>query len=251
MAVILAVSAAGQCHYSWQDIPRAGGLQVFPEAINNLGWVTGFASNGGDHHRTFIWRPDTGQSVLLPLPPGVIGMTGYDISDLGHVAGSMEVSGTGQGRVPFLWDGQQVQTIEMPPGSRFGYAYAINNHDEVVGQFEAPDGVHAFLWQMGVFTNIGTVIPVTSMARDINELGDIVGEGVYPGGRSHAFSIVAGKFQWLPEPNTFTQTFSRSLNNNGLVVGSGRNASNQWRALVWSAGTVEVFEPPPNRLWSG
>jgi hypothetical protein len=40
MAVILAVSAAGQCHYTWQQLPSASGLAVHGQAINNLGWVT-------------------------------------------------------------------------------------------------------------------------------------------------------------------------------------------------------------------
>jgi probable HAF family extracellular repeat protein len=228
------------------------GFQLYPRAINNLGWVTGFAFNGGDHHRTFVWRPDTGQSVLLPLPSGVIGMEGHDINDLGHVVGSMEVPGTGLGRVPFIWDGQQTHAIAMPAGAINGYAYAVNNSDEVVGEFDAGTGAHAFHWRDGIFTDIGALIPVSSKARDINELGEIVGEGIYPGYFPRAFRISGGAFEWLPEPPGFVQTFATSLNNNGLIVGAARITSfGAWRGLIWSSGSVEVLEPPPGRLWSG
>jgi probable HAF family extracellular repeat protein len=197
LVVLLSIraSAGEPCHYTWQELPRVGGLGVYAQAINNLGWVTGFATSGGDHDRTFIWRPDTGQSVLIPFPPGVNGMTGHDINDLGHVVGTMEVPGTGLGRVPFLWDGQQTHAIQMPPGAINGVAYAVNNNDEVVGEFDSGPQAHAFHWADGVFSDIGAMIPVTSKARDINELGEIIGDGIYPGGIYHAFRIVDGTFE--------------------------------------------------------
>src|SRR5437867_98263 len=67
--VFAPAGATEPCYYPWIQLPSAGGLAVHGQAINDLGWVTGFASNGGDNDRSFIWRPDTGTSVLIPLPP--------------------------------------------------------------------------------------------------------------------------------------------------------------------------------------
>jgi hypothetical protein len=175
-------------------------------------------------------------------------MTGEDINDVGHVVGTMEVPGTGLGRVPFIWDGQVTHWIELPLGAQNGVAYAINNRDEVVGEFDAGPDVRAFHWQAGFFSDIGGMFSVTSRARDINELGDIVGDVTYPGFWPHAFRISGGVLEWLSEPSGLAVSFGTGLNNNGIAVGRAARGqpgpSYPFLGMVWTADTTYVVEEP-------
>ena len=59
------------------------------------------------------------------------------------------------------------------------YASAINERGQIVGNsFTASGEQHAFLWQEGVMTDLGTLASDnSSLALDINERGQIVGHG--------------------------------------------------------------------------
>jgi probable HAF family extracellular repeat protein len=51
-------------------------------------------------------------------------------------------------------------------------ALGINAHGQVVGASAHPVNNHAFLWDQGVMTDLGT-LGATSVGFDINLLGDI------------------------------------------------------------------------------
>src|SRR5689334_18024947 len=57
-------------------------------------------------------------------------------------------------------------------GSKSAQAVAINNVGQIVGK----SANHAFLWENGVLTDLGTLGGHVSSANAINDLGQVVGE---------------------------------------------------------------------------
>jgi probable HAF family extracellular repeat protein len=64
-------------------------------------------------------------------------------------------------------------------GGSFSYALSMNDMGQIVGTSQTSSGnSQAFLWQGGVMTNIGTASGYNnSTARDINNLGQVLGDG--------------------------------------------------------------------------
>jgi probable HAF family extracellular repeat protein len=247
-AVALSGETSGQCHYTYTQIPNPPGWTCVGQAINRHGCVTGYTVGVPDHHRAFVWTPETG-TTLLPVPPGVSDQQAYDVNDLGHVAGSLVVAGSGVGNVPFLWTGHDFTLIQMPPGSSQGFAYALNNSDQVVGQFQSPNGVRAFLWGNGSFVDLGpTIGGYTSVGMAINDRSQIGGYA-YDVSTPHAFRLDAGQLEWLPEPPGIVRTSLGDLNNIGFGVGHGayvQLGEPGFRALgvVWTPAGTHIVEAP-------
>src|SRR6516164_11008631 len=69
-----------------------------------------------------------------------------------------------------------------------GRAFAINQATQVVGYSYLPSPIrHAVLWQAGVMTDLGTLGGVVSGAYGINNVGQVVGMAEPPQGSAHAF----------------------------------------------------------------
>ena len=92
-------------------------------AMNNHAQVTGYR-NG----RAFRWIKEKGFSTI-PIGDS----NGEAINDNGDVAGGIWKD---QAATPFVWmESGAVTTIQLPTGSRSGYAAAINEKGQVVGNF--------------------------------------------------------------------------------------------------------------------
>jgi len=142
-------------------------------------------------------------------------------------------------------------------------AYAINDAGQIVGVSDVDrDERHAFLWQNGIMVDLGTM----SSARDINNIGQVVGYGkndavlwqdgvmveLENASEAHAINdagVVVGGYQnaWFWENGNVTElgtlggTYSKAtaINNNGQVVGESRYSpdSSGEHAFLWSKGT--------------
>jgi len=124
-------------------------------------------------------------------------------------------------------------------GGTTSLAWAINEDGHVAGGATLPGGPanHAYLWQDGVMTDLGTLPgSVESIATDVNDHEQVVGVS---GG--HAFSRLGGVMSELPNLDGGSNAFE--INNLGQVVGYVNVmdvSSQQWlnHAALWQNGIL-------------
>ena len=171
--------------------------------------------------------------MALITAPGTAGAThSWRIVDLGVGDNSYatainergHVVGVANGRA-FLWRNGQVTYLG------YGDATDINNHDEIVGNFDFSSG---FLWRDGVIT------PLPGRAAAINDRGEVVGTS-YSDYYSSAFLWRDGVTTYLDSlPDTFGSE-ARDIDNAGVVVGAGREIAPLSDHIVrWRHGNVEA-----------
>ena len=150
------------------------------------------------------------------------------INNAGHVAG---YNGNRFAARAYLWTpGGAVQDLGTL-GGPYAWAYAINEAGEVAGGSITADGrQHAFLWSAAAgIQDLGTLPgAISSTARGINDLGQVVGESTFPGSdpaaaRRHAFLWTPGV--GMQDLGTLggrlTSSIAYDINNAGQVVGRG------------------------------
>ena len=76
----------------------------------------------------------------------------------------------------------------------FSFTHSINSQSQIVGAAISCDGMvlRAFLWEHGSMVDLNTLIPPGSSlqlidATDVNDRGEIVGDGVPPGASANNF----------------------------------------------------------------
>ncbi len=85
--------------------------------------------------------------------------------------------------------------------------------------------------------NLGTLGGSHSSARDINDLGVVVGWSALPGNtRRRAFVWRAGSGMKDLGALAGGESDAAAINNDGVIVGSSRVASGDWRAVRWMNG---------------
>ncbi len=189
----------------------------------------------------------TGPRVSRPSSPlvsiagaSVAGLpfVGVAINDAGQVAGTQN---PGQGpagapppRAMLYTPGVGVQDLGTLGGTR-SEAYALNEQGQVVGYSTTATGArHAFLWTPGVgMRDLGVLAEgLGSVARGINDRGEVVGEATLPipaiprNPETHAFLWTpAGGMQDLGAlGGEFTSSVAYDINNTAQIVGRSYSA---------------------------
>lgn len=203
--------------------------------VSDAGLVVGYRIEG-QSARPWVWHG--GEADFLSDAYG----RALGVNDRGDVVGDGLEPPDGSDVVGALvWMDGRVRAL-MP--GRAGQANAINTHRQIVGSAVRDDPVphtEAFLWQDGVVTWLGTLVPVTgfatySTARAINDRGQIVGDALAATGASHAMLWENGRAVdlGLAAESGDVLSVASGITNSGQVIGlAGYNPGVRY-GMVWT-----------------
>ena len=156
-------------------------------------------------------------------------------------------------------------------GGTFGEAWGVNNEGSVVGHSNLPEDAayHAFLWQKGVVTDLGTLggpNSNNSSTAPLNDRGEVSGfsdtSTPDPNGEdfcSFRTNLICLPFVWQKGVMTPLPLLggnngqAAGINNRGQIVGVSETpnadpcsfAFLQVEAAIWANGTVQELPPFP------
>ena len=187
--------------FSWTKgqvttLPGLGGKWTWATAVNNAGVAVGITHlprTQGSH--AVKWE----NGVMTDL--GGLGYTNYygdvpyDINDAGTAVGYCSIVAATS--IPCVWHDGQVDTLPTLVDGLWAIAYAINNHDTVVGRAAYYDGVqhaeHAVIWKKGAISDLNDLVALPpgftlNWAIDINDKGQVLAYG-YDGNLARYFVL--------------------------------------------------------------
>lgn len=134
-----------------------------------------------------------------------------------------------------------------------GYAFGINDFDQVVGI----SGSHAFFWSKGVLTDLGTAGGVSSVAYRINNNGQVAGKSetgeTYDGHVLYTACLwESGTYTELPPLKGHISSEGYGINEDGLVVGHSKPASGSGSyryACQWPGGALNPSGSSYSMAW--
>jgi len=208
--------------YSVTNLGSFGGQYNYAADINNSGQVVGQSDVGGStSYHAFIYN---GNDPILDL--GTFGgpdSYAVSINNNGQVAGSADAD-DGLAHL-FLYDGSGPKQDLGTFNGMNTYATAINDSGQIVGGAIIHGPGHAFLYDgSGSMQDLGS-LGSDSLAKDINNKGQIVGWSNPIGtGIQHAFIYEGtGPMQDMNDlinPSTgWTLNIAKAINDKGQIVG--------------------------------
>jgi probable HAF family extracellular repeat protein len=228
-----------------QPPPQGGGCicgaQAF--ALNNFGEAVGtsFGPNSltpaDPSERPVLWQNGTIRDLGGFLDFATVAAQG--INDNGDIVGLADNSNSNGPAQAWLIPKNSIMMTLPTLGGAGGKAFAINNRGQVVGSAETATGaIHAFMWQSGRITDLGTLPGgLFSEPAAINANGVAVGVstlngGDFFGGDRHAVVFQNGQVTDLTSdlPAGF-DGFATGVNSSVQVVGVSAG-----RPFVWTNG---------------
>lgn len=173
--------------------------------INSQNHVVGVSDNSTSAltYHGFLYQNGTLRDI------GTLGgalSSAYDLNEYDQVVGWSTIPSADNIVHAFLYqDGTMLDLGTL--GGTYSYAFGINNRTQVVGQSYTlgDSSQHGFLYQSGTMADLNDLIDQTSnpgwtitYAWDINDAGQIVANGTWNNGPSHALLLTP--ISSVPEP---------------------------------------------------
>jgi probable HAF family extracellular repeat protein len=216
-----AATAAGHQHAflyqngTMQDLGTFGGTSSAGLAINIKGQITGYADTADEIEHAFMY--DGSMTDLGTLNGGP--SRGRGINDAGQITGWSDTQG-------FIYSGGAMTQIPNPPGLSDEseiLASAISNSGQVTGLVNEVYDNYVYDEQPILFDGTATkILGSTEVDHDsqpaaINDVGVIVGEGVFNG--NYAVMLKNGHFKNLGVPPGYARSAAFGINAVSDVVG--------------------------------
>jgi probable HAF family extracellular repeat protein len=135
---------------------------------------------------------------------------------------------------PCMW--RKGKLTFLPAEGYEAHAYGVNNRGQAVGFRLDRDYDRPVLWDKGVLTFLPTLAHPGGIARAINELGEVVGDGRDAAGHIRPFIYRGGVTRDLGTPNSDDSGVAWDINDSGQVVGYGYTQPGSHHALLWYKG---------------
>lgn len=164
---------------------------------------------------------------------GPLTSRGQAVNNYGQVVGN---SGTGStkndGIRGFLWSNGTMHNLGVVPSGGQTIAYGINDSGQVTGSSVVAGQQHAFLYQNGVMTDLGTHGGVLSVGRDINNAGAIAFNRYISGNSPVAFRY-DGAFNSVDRLPGNNSSVTFRINSNGYTAGASIDKFLTNEAVLW------------------
>lgn len=217
-----AISAHAAGSYQLTRLASPGYAAFAPQSINESGVIAGVLQpDPADPYRLVAgYYRDGGLTQITPV--GADGMA-FSVNNHGDVAGSYTPQGSYDQKAFAVVNGQ-FQTLPVPHDH--ATARGINDAGQVVGTgvFEEPwSEQSAFIYQNGQLTQLGRDVGLEngdyySLSADgINEAGQVIVNA--NGVDRHSYVWQNGGYTRIAAPERHGQVLSRSINDQGQVVG--------------------------------
>lgn len=214
--------------YSYRTVNVPGAQSCILNGINNSGQIVGgFYMPTGNY--AFV-ASEAGFRVVSY--PGTYSTGLLRINDQGTTMGFYV---SGESDVFFLWRSDGAFTDIAYPGAVFTYANGLNNRDEVVGTAYLNSHTISYLLSGAAYHEIA--LPVYLQARGINNLGDLLFDGV-----TTSFAYGAGTLLTIAVPGA-TRTTASDMNDLGQVVGNYRTET-CGGAFLYGQGVYLAIDVP-------